>query len=184
MKLDGHKKKRRTVHTFVKPQNYYNHLLTFFFVVAFVLTITLTLRFGFGSLENFLLQFFILLFLLLAIAVIVEFSYSGEYMHPFEVYDVQAFTYNFIKDVSKNKPLTKYFNKYDAKTKKKNLYLFKSNKILVLSSIRKHGNTYEVTLLDEHKVVRFFLIRFFLGRVIYKLYVRKVHDKYKIIRLS
>ena len=149
-----------------------------------VLTITLSLRLGFGGLEVFLLQFFIILFLLLTIAAIVEFFYLGEYMNPMQTYEIQHFMYSFLDSLNHRNSLEKYFNKYDVKTRQKIHKLLQRDRIYTLSSIRKHKHTYEITLLDEKKVFRYFFIHFFLGKIIYRVYIRKHDGDWKIVRVE
>lgn len=177
-------KNRKTSHIFVKPQNYYNHLLTFFFIISFVLTLTLSIRLGFSGLEIFLLQFFVILFLLLSIGVLIEFYNLGEYMNPLETYEIQHFIYSFLDTYHHKKSVEDYFNKYDAKTRKNLIKLLDRDRVYSLSSIRKYKRTYQVTLLDERKVFRYFLIHFFLGKIIYRVHIQKHNDSWKIIRVE
>lgn len=52
-----------------------------------------------------------------------------------------------------------------------------------LSSIRKNKNVYELTIIDEIKVLQFFIIKFFVKKGVHKLYVKQIDHEFKIIRL-
>jgi len=175
---------KKIVYNYLKPQNYYNRLFTFFMIISISLTFALV---GFDiDFEVFLLKFFVICFLLLAISVFVEMFNHGEYMSPIEVYDVEFFFNEFMMSVydgRRRRQLT-FFNKYDHKSKKKFDNLFDKNKRYLLSTIIKHDKVYELTFINEKKMAEYFLFKFLIRRAIHRMEIRKIKNQFKIVRFS
>ncbi|MCA9495607.1 MAG: hypothetical protein KC589_01585 [Nanoarchaeota archaeon] len=174
-------KKRRLTHNYLRPQNYYNRLITFFLLISILLTFSLV-RFTITSLDFFLFKIMVIFFLLVLIAVLVEFFYKGDYMSPLEVYDIEVFYNRICEDLNYDLgDLDKYFNSYDLKTRKNFDKIFHKRKNYILSSISKRDNIYKIVLINNQKLLQFFFIRFFLGQTMHKLYVKKIKDDFKVI---
>lgn len=175
---------KRVIYNKLKPTNYYNHLFTFFGFMSIVLTLTLV---GFTetfSIELFLLKFIVIFFLLLFISVAIEFLYKGEYIAPHTFYDLEIFFNEFLDEIHELGHFEKFFYKYDAKSKKRFNRIFKKHKInFFLSSIRRHGNTFELSFIDEVKMMEFFFVKFLIKHGVHKMEIKKFNGKFKIIRL-
>lgn len=174
-------RKRRLAHNYLRPQNYYNRLMTFFLLISILLTFSLV-RFTITTLDFFLFKIFVIFFLLVLISVLVEFFYKGEYMSPLEVYDLEVF-YNIVyEDINYNtSDLNHYFNSYDLKTRKKFDMVFHKKKKYILSSISKRDDIYQIVIINDMKLMQFFFVRFLLGKAMHKLFVKKVKGDFKII---
>lgn len=170
-------------HNIIKTKNYYNHLFTFFAFVSFLLTLTLV-KFYINDFLLFLLKFIILFFLLMVISVMLEFIQRGEYISPITFYNLEEFFNQFLREVGNDGDFEKFFNKYDSKSKKTFLSIFKKNKKnFFLSSIKKNKNVYQLTIIDEIKVFQFLIFKFLVKKAVHKLYVKKIDRKFKIIRI-
>ncbi len=174
---------RHCSYTYLKPQNYYNHLLTFFLVISLSLTFSL-LDFKIKNFETFFLKFFIILFLLFFISVLIEFFYKSEYMNPIEISKVEFFSNKFIKKILTLKNCSKYFNKYDFKSKKKIKKIFNNKSNFFISSIRKHREIYEVTIINEKKMFIFLILRFFGKTGAHKLFLKEFKNSFKIVSIN
>jgi len=174
---------KKILYSHLKPQNYYNHLLTFFIVIALTLTFSLV-EFEIKSLELFFIKFFIILFLLLFISVLMEYFYKSEYMNPIEISKVESFTNIFLRKASSFKKYEKYFSKYDHKSKNNFKKIFKKNRWFFVSSIRKHKKIYEVTIINENRMLIFLLLRFFGKGGVHKIFLKYIKNDLKIVRLE
>jgi hypothetical protein len=174
---------RKIHYNYLKPQNYYNRLLTFFLIIGFSLTIFL-IKLEEETMETFLLKFIVIVFLMILIAIAIEFFYTGEYMNPLEVYDLEHFFLEFLSKTEKKGEIEKFFNKYDSKTKSKFKKTFLHKRRYFLSSIRKNKNTYELTLIDEKKLAEYFILKFLVKKAIHKIFIKKLNEEFKIIRIT
>lgn len=120
--------------------------------------------------------------LLFSIAVLVEFFYRGDYMSPLEVYDIEKFFNEFIEDVYSKGDIDKYFNKYDHRSKKEFQKIFGKKARYFLSTIRKVDNFYEVSVINERKMLEYYFIRFLGHGAVHKMHIRKVNGSFKIIK--
>lgn len=166
---------------YYRPLHYFNHLLTFFIIVALSLAIPLT-YFQKETVEYFFLNFLILFFLLLVLATMVEFFSRGDYIGPLELYDIQVFYKDFYDAAINKKSLLKeFFLTYDQKSKDRFIKVLPRAHGFLLSSIKKQNNVYEITLIDEKKLFEYFFLKFLVRKAIHKLYVKKIKGEYKII---
>ena len=173
--------KRRLTHNYLRPQNYYNRLITFFLIMSILLTFSLV-RFTITTLDFFFFKILVIFFLLIMISVMVEYFYKGEYMSPLEIYDVEVF-YNIVyEDMNfDTNDLNHYFNTYDLKTRKTFNKIFRKGRKYILSSISKRDGIYEIVIINDRKLLQFFFVRFLLGKAMHKLFVKKVKGDFKII---
>lgn len=174
---------RKIHYNYLKPQNYYNRLLTFFLIIGLSLTIFL-IKIEEETLETFLLKFIVIIFLIILMAVLIEFFYKGEYMNPLEVYDIEQFYLELLDITKKEDSIEKFFNKYDSKTKNKYKQIFLHKRKYFLSSIRKNKNTYELTIIDEKKLAEYFILKFLIRKAIHKLFIKELNTGLKIIRIN
>lgn len=179
---------RKLVYNYIKPQNYYNRLVTFFAFVSISLAFSLV-GFRVDDLDIFLLKFLIIFFFLISFAALLEFYYSGDYMGPLEVYDVEYFYKNLILEfrTSKEFDFHKYFHKYNLKCKESFCKVYDNRKVYTLSSIRKLNGTYTITVINANRMPIFSipLIRFIVARgAIHKLYLKKFDNEFKIIKVE
>lgn len=176
--------KKKLHYIYLKPQNYYNRLFTFFLLIGFSLTFFLMnlVRIEL-SLELFLLHFISLVFLLLVFAVIIEYFYLGEYMTPHERLDIMIFINQLLENYEDKKHIDSFVNKYNHKTLKflKNS-LYGKKKRFVISNFRKVNSKIIVTLLDDRKVLTYFFIKFLSKKAVLTLYLHKEKNSYKVIR--
>ena len=173
---------RKISYNYIKPQNYYNHLLTFFTFVALSLTFSLV-QFNIEYLEIFFLKFIIILFLILFVSVLIEFFYMSEYIGPIEIYNVEKFINRFLKKIHV-KDHSKFFNKYDIKSKKKFEKIFNSKDDFFISSIRKHKQIYEITIINQRDEFLFIIARLFGRKGVHKLFLENHGKQFKIIRFN
>lgn len=168
----------------LKPQNYYNRLLTFFLIIGFITTLTLV-GFNLDNMELFLLKYIIILFLLLCVAVVIEFFYRSDYMNPIEIFEIESFFNVFRHNLRTDSiEFDNFFNKYDVKSKKVLEKMKKKKTRLLLSSIRKHGDVYEVTFFDERKMLEFYIVKFLAKGGVHKMFIKDIKGKLRIIRLA
>lgn len=174
---------RKLHYNYLKPQNYYNRLLTFFFIISFFMTLSLS-RFNVDNLLLFFIKYFIVLFFLLFVAVLIEYFYRGEYMNPIEVFEVETF-FNIFKNNFKTNSFDFdiFFSRNDFRSKGVLSKLRDRKTRLILSSIRKHGELYEVTFFDEKKMLEYYVIRFLARKGIHKMYIKEVRGQLRIIKL-
>lgn len=170
-------------YNYLKPQNYYNRLFTFFFIAAFMLTLTLV-GFSISDFEDFLLKLVVILFLLMLIAVLIEYKNRSEYMSPLEVYDVENYYKRFYLSIRDGKNMDLFFHKYNIKTKRKLDPFIRKRSNFVLSNIRKENEVYEITVIDINKLAAFHFLKFFIRKAIYRIYVKEFDGSFKIILIN
>lgn len=175
---------RRISYNYLKPQHYYNRLFTFFSLISISLTFALV-GFVIDDVELFILKTFLVFFLLIMFAVLIEFYTRGEYMSPLEVYDIENFYNNLASDYGSTRFEHKhYFNKYDHKSKKKFFETFHGKDNYILSSIKKEGEVYTLSVIDIRKMLLFQFFRFLIRKAIHKVHVKKFKHSYKVIGIE
>ncbi len=177
---------KKLIFNHLKPQHYYFRLFLFFLIISCILAFSM-LEFNFVDFETFILRVVVIFFLLLFIAVAIEFTNSGDYLSPLEIYDLEGFFRNFLDEISNNKNLDNifniYFNKYDNKSKKILIKIFSRYKKYFLSSIKKENDIYIITFINEFTLFRYFFFRFLAKKGIHKIFVKIIKYEFKIIRI-
>lgn len=176
--------KKKIHYNYMRPQNYYNRLFTFFIFIGLTLTIFLLNFLGRDfTFEIFLVHFIVLVFLLLCFAVIIEYFYLGEYMSPHERLDIMHFVTKLLDDYSNGNEIDSYVSRYNHKTfsfLKTTLYNKKNR--FVVSTLRKVDSHIIVTLLDERRVFTYFFFKFFSKKAVITLQIARYGGKFKVIR--
>ena len=175
---------RKLSYTYLKPQNYYNRLFTFFLIVAITLTITLA-GFSLANIESFILKFVVISFLLLVFAVLIEFTQVGDYMTPLEIFDIESFANKFLYDVKlRNIDYDFYFLKYTPNVVKKFDFFTEKANSLVLSSIKKKDETYTLTFIDVNKMAAFHIAHFLAIKSLKRIHIKRYGSSYKIVHID
>jgi hypothetical protein len=130
----------------------------------------------------FLLQIFVFLFLFLFLAVIIEYFHKGDYIRPLILYDLLGFTNRFLETAQRGRKVDSFFLKFDSKSKKNFKNNFSTHQYYFISTVRKDGDFYSISLINEKKLFQYFFIKFFVKNAIHTLDVQKLNGHYKIVR--
>lgn len=175
----------RGVHfNYLRPPHYYSHLFTFILTLAVIMSIGFQVKSFKFNFIDFLLKTIILIFLFLTLASIIELTQRGEYIRPLILYDILGFAENFLEKAQNEKTVDYFFLKYDYKSKKIFKKYFTSKQYYFISTVRKIGDSYRVTIINEKKLFQYFLVKFLIKDAIHTLDVKKIDDKYKIVRFK
>lgn len=169
-----------------KPQRYYFRLFLFVIVVAFLGTLTIH-RFEVDNYLIFFLRFIIIVFLLFSLSAFIEYLQVGEFMGFLEVSTIETFYKDFYDTVRYHPDnIYKFFNKYDVETKNKFKNIFSKRSSFFLSSIRKDGDVYIISIIQEQRLFLYFLFKFLGRKGVHKLYVKDLNGKgkYRIINIK
>ena len=174
---------KRIHYNYLYPPFYFSRLFFFFIGLSVLLTLQLIFLTSFTS-SDFLTLVIVLLFLLLSIGVLVEYSKKGEYMSPLEKYDVMGFVQELLESKRNREKLNDFFLRYTQKPKKSYEKLTSRNTYYMISTISKQGQYYEVTLLDQAQILRYFFIKFLSKKATLHLRISKIDGELKVISLQ
>lgn len=174
---------KRIHYNYLRPPFYYQRLFVFFLLLSALLSFQLII-FTQLSLADYFLIVIVVLLLFLTIGAFIEYLKKGEYMSPLEVYDVVGFIKELQYARKHNDSLDEFFLSYVKKPKKVYSQFVNKKKKFTLSTIAKHNGFYEVTLLDEAKVVEYLFFRFFTKKATIHLRLKKVKGEFKIVSIS
>jgi len=139
------------------------------------------------NIDDFLLKFFLIYFLIMVISVLIELLNKSEYLSPIEIYNLNLFFNNFLKDLKNTSHIKEfdfefYFNKYDSNSKKKITKIIKKiKKRFFISTIRKENDIYKIHFIDKFTLFRFLFIKFLAKGGVHRADIKIIKGKYKII---
>ncbi len=174
---------RRLHYSYLRPPFYFFKLFVFFFFLSGLLSFQIGFFLGFTAIDFFYLSIF-LLFLLMLVGSVVEYFKRGEYMTPLEVYDVMGFVHDLLDTKRSGGDVEHFFLRYTKKPKLLLDLLLSKRKYYSISTICKRGEFYEVTLLDEAKVLGFFFVKFLSSKATLRLYIKEHNGSLRIVRIS
>lgn len=115
---------------------------------------------------------------------VIEYFKRGEYMTPLEVYDVMGFVHDLLDTKRSGGDVGHFFLRYTKKPKVLLDLLLCKRKYYSISTICKRGDFYEVTLLDEAKVLGFFFVKFLSSQATLRLHIKEHGGSLMIVRIS
>lgn len=175
---------KRIHYNYLRPPHYYSHLFTFVSILAIFMGFGFTFRDDNFDVINFILKVIVFLFLFLSLAVIIEFFHRGEYIRPLILYDLLGFTNRFLEIAQRGRKIDTFFLTYDQKSKKNFKQNFSKKQYYFISTIKKEGENYKVSLINEKKLFQYFFIKFFVRNAIHTLDVQHIKGSYKIVRFK
>lgn len=173
---------KRLHYNYLRPPFYFSRLLVFFLILSSLLSFQL-IYFTSLKVADFLTIVIFLLLLLLCVGSLVEFRRKGDYMSPLEMYDVMGFVHDMLDSKRRGNNLDEYFLRYTLKSKTAHRALLSKTRFYVISTISKQGEYYEVTLLDQAKVLGFLFVKFLSKRATLHLRIRKIEGEFKVVSL-
>jgi hypothetical protein len=105
-------------------------------------------------------------------------------MSPLEIYDISHFFNDFLSSVKTLEDMTRFFHKYDNKSKIRMTELFRRDSKYILNSISKKNGIYELTFFDADLICTHLFFNFFINKTNHKMYLKKYKDDIKIAKLK
>ena len=171
-------------YNYLRPPHYYSHLLTFISILAVFMSIGFAIRNGEFNILVIIVKTIIFILLFLSLAAAIEFFEKGEYISPLVLYDILGFTNEFLHTAQQNNDISHFFHKYDAKSKKNFKDNFSKRQYYFISTIKRSGDIYTVSLINEKKLFQYFFIKFFIKDAIHTLDLQVFNHNYKIVRFK